>query len=351
MKKAFFINGGAGRVLCSLPALEHYVKNIDDDVVIISEGWTELFLASAIIRDKVYPISHKGLFDVIKDREIITPEPYRLNAYFNQKANLIQAFDMLINYDIPPSDVPTTKNFNFNLGKADYVFGETVIRNAKDCFKKDKVVVFQPFGSGVKQSEEFVYDESGRSFEFREAVRIVDELSEHYAIIMMSDFKPPINRQVNALIPDNVNMLQWMGIINSANYFIGCDSVGQHIANALNKPSTVVIGSTYPENISYPNNKNFKIFDLGKDKRRYSPIRITNDIMIERNNESLMSMDEKNFKDIIKSVTDVLGKTNKYIEKNQNNTTSCACNTPKIDPLIEATNASPSTPIVKYPNK
>ena len=31
MKKAFFINGGIGRVLCALPALEYYVKNTDPD--------------------------------------------------------------------------------------------------------------------------------------------------------------------------------------------------------------------------------------------------------------------------------------------------------------------------------
>ena len=33
MKKAFFINGGAGRVLCAIPALEYYKENTDPDVV------------------------------------------------------------------------------------------------------------------------------------------------------------------------------------------------------------------------------------------------------------------------------------------------------------------------------
>ena len=63
MKKAFFINGGAGRVLCSIPALEEYKKNIDPDVVIVAEAWSELFLSSPIIRDNVFNVNHKGLFE------------------------------------------------------------------------------------------------------------------------------------------------------------------------------------------------------------------------------------------------------------------------------------------------
>ena len=98
MNKAFFINGGAGRVLCAIPPLEHYKKHIDPDVVIIAESWMDLFLTSPIIRDNVYPFHHKGLFkDKLRSRQLISPEPYRLNAYFNQECNLIQAFDMLIN--------------------------------------------------------------------------------------------------------------------------------------------------------------------------------------------------------------------------------------------------------------
>ena len=89
MKKAFFINGGAGRVLCAIPALEYHIQNIDPTAPIIAEGWMELFLTSKIIRNNVYGVQHNGLFDVVKDRELVTPEPYRLNAYFNQKANLI----------------------------------------------------------------------------------------------------------------------------------------------------------------------------------------------------------------------------------------------------------------------
>ena len=304
MKKAFFINGGAGRVLCSIPALEYYKENIDSDVVIVSEAWHELFLSSSL-RSNVWPAGSKDLFQtVLKDREIISPEPYRLNAYFNQRVNLIQAFDMLIN-DVDEN--VAIKEINLDLGKADQIYGYNLINQVKMQMKKDKAIVFQPFGSGVKIDGNFVFDESGRSFELSDVFRIVDELAKDYAVILMTNLKIPTDRQMGAAIPDNASLLQWMGIVNAADYFLGCDSMGQHYAHALGKPATVVIGSTFPENISYPGNKDFTIIDNAKQTRTYQPFRITGDPVSERDNEDNMILTDENFEIMIKSVKNKLG--------------------------------------------
>jgi hypothetical protein len=305
MKKAFFINGGAGRVLCSIPALEYYKENIDSDVVIVSEAWHELFLSSSL-RSNVWPAGSKDLFQtVLKDREIISPEPYRLNAYFNQRVNLIQAFDMLIN-DVDEN--VAIKEINLDLGKADQIYGYNLINQVKMQMKKDKAIVFQPFGSGVKIDGNFVFDESGRSFELSDVFRIVDELAKDYAVILMTNLKIPTDRQMGAAIPEAAGLLQWMGIVNAADYFLGCDSMGQHYAHALGKPATVVIGSTFPENISYPGNKDFTIIDSGKENRVYVPYRVTSDPASERHNEDNMILSDENYKKIMKSIKDNLGK-------------------------------------------
>ena len=52
--------------------------------------------------------------------------------------------------------------------------------------------------------------------------------------------------------PQGMDLNKWAGVINAADFFLGCDSVGQHFAHAMNKPATVITGATYPENISYP---------------------------------------------------------------------------------------------------
>jgi len=304
MNKAFFINGGAGRVLCSIPALEKYAET-HDDFVIVAEAWGEFYACSKILRDKAFPIFHKNLFeDYLKDKEIVTPEPYRLNAYFNQKCNMIQAFDIIIN---ELTDIPKTKEIKIELNKQEQITGHNIVNEVRENLKKDKVVVFQPFGSTVKVEGNFIFDSSGRSFELTNIYAIIEELKKNYGIIIMSQVPVPGWENLGVAMPQNVSLTQWAGIINAADYFLGCDSVGQHVSHALNKPTTVVIGSTYPENISYPNEKSFTIIDNAKDKRKYSPIRMTFDECCDRHNEELMVINNDTIKQIAKSIKDKIG--------------------------------------------
>jgi|9_EtaG_2_1085328.scaffolds.fasta_scaffold00086_3 hypothetical protein len=306
MNKAFFINGGAGRVLCSMPGLERYAKT-HDNFVIVSESWTEMYMTNKTLRDHVYMGWQKDLFrDQLRDKEIITPEPYRLNAYFTQRANLVQAFDMLIN-DLG-DDVPETGEINIDLSKEEQIIGYNLCNEVRQFTGRDKVVVFQPFGQSVKNEGQFIYDTSGRSFEMKDTVELLTELSKNYAIIAMTQLDiPSWQEEMGVAMPKDMNLNQWMGVINGADYFLGCDSVGQHMAHAMGKPATVVIGATFPENISYPDNKNFTIIDNGKDKRRYSPIRLTQDECADRNNEDVMVLEKDTIKKIIKTIKDKIG--------------------------------------------
>jgi ADP-heptose:LPS heptosyltransferase len=112
------------------------------------------------------------------------------------------------------------------------------------------------------------------------------------------------------MTPEGLNLLQWAALIAEADYFLGCDSVGQHMANSIGKPSTVVIGATYPENITYPENKKFNIIDNGKEDRVYSPIRIAFDMLADRNNENLMKLSDETLDKIVKDIESALGKNN-----------------------------------------
>jgi len=324
MNKAFFINGGAGRVLCSIPALEKYAET-HDDFVIVAEAWGEFYACSKILRDKTFPIFHKNLFeDYLKDKEIITPEPYRLNAYFNQKCNLIQAFDMIIN---ELDEIPKSKKISIELNKQEQITGHNIVNEVRENLKKDKVIVFQPFGSTIKAEGNFIFDSSGRSFELSNVYSIIEELNKNYGVIIMSQIPVPGWENLKIAYPQNLNLTQWAGIINAADYFLGCDSVGQHIAHALNKPATVVIGSTYPENISYPNEKSFTIIDNAKDRRKYSPIRMSFDECCDRHNEELMVINDDRIKEISKSIKNKIGVSKTTNETLKLNGSSSAQNT------------------------
>lgn len=314
MDKAFFINGGAGRVMCAIPALEKYAKNNpNENFIVVAEGWMELFLGSPILRDRTFHVMHNRLFeDHLKNKEIVSPEPYRLNEYYNQKVNLIQAFDILINGS--SNILPATSKITCELSKKEQIDGYDIVNDVRRVKQKEKVIVFQPYGSSVTTQSNFVFDSSGRSFELADAIKLINELKKDYGIILMSQI-PIQTGEDNAIAwPQNIGIRQWMGVINAADYFLGCDSLGQHIAYALGKPATVVIGSTFPENISYQDEKNFDIIDVGREKRRYSPMRIVMDESIDRNNEALMVLKEENFKQIIESVKQRIGSSSKDVK-------------------------------------
>ena len=139
-------------------------------------------------------------------------------------------------------------------------------------------------------------------------INLLEELNKDYAVILMSSMKIPTDKNLNVMFPEEVSLLQWTAIIDAADYFLGCDSVGQHVVHALKKPGTVVIGSTFPENISYPESTTLKIIDNGIGERKYSPLRVAIDIRIDRQNENLMKLSSDTKKKIVKQIKDTLGK-------------------------------------------
>ncbi len=307
--KAFFINGGAGRVICSIPALEKYREESGDkDFIIVCEGGTDFFKGHPTLYPKVYDNWHKNLFEEkLINMTLITPEPYRVLEDYNQKCNLSQAFDIEINNkglrELPR---PTLK-----LSVDESLTGKNIIKEVKEKTGKDTVVVFQPFGRGTRVENNTISDPSGRSFEATHAINIIKKLQEKHAVIAMSEFGIDYSKHgctSPVAAPQNATLRHWAGIINEADCFLGCDSVGQHIAYALHKPATVIVGSTFMENISYPTADKFDVHDMGGDRRRYSPIRITIDEVADRTNEGIMIMNEQIEEYIANSVNSLVEK-------------------------------------------
>ena len=299
MDKAIFINGGAGRVLAAIPVLEKYVEN-HPGTIVVSEAWPELFLAAPSLREISYVTNTKGLFtDKLLDRKIVSLEPYRVNEYYTQKCNLSQAFDIELNQ---LETVPDPLPLKLDLSKMTQVNGHNFVEDVKQQTGKDKVIVYQPFGSTAQVQGRFIIDASGRSFELKDVLRTIEELNKSAAIIMMSTFAIPTDKDLGIVMPPQMDLLGWAGVVNASDHVLACDSVAQHLACGLNKSTTVVIGATFPENITYPDNPNFKVIDLGKGRRKYSPLRILQEVAYDLNNEDLMIMTDKQFKDMIDHV-------------------------------------------------
>ena len=307
--KAFFINGGAGRVITSIPALEKYAET-HDDFIIVCEGGMNFYRSHPVLHKYAYDSWHKNLFeDYIKERDCVTPEPYRRWHYYNQKCSIAQAFDMEINGVEEPRDLPRP---TIKLAKHEGIQGLQLVDQAIEATGKEKVIVIQPFGRGVRDEGGYVFDPTSRSFNLGDISKIINDLKKDYCVIVMSEF--PFQTEEGEtddvfILPKIEDVRIWASIINRADHFLGCDSVGQHIAAATDTSVTAVIGSTYPINISYPNDEQFDIIDLGEDKRIFSPIRLTMEDYADMHNDECMTMTDDDIKKVIDSCRTRLGKS------------------------------------------
>lgn len=302
--KAFFMNGGAGRLLCSIPAFEKYEEESGDkDFIIVCEGGTDVFKGHPTLDKRTYDIWHKGLFkDILVNMDIVSPEPYRLWEYYNQKCNLSQAFDIVINNKgVRPLPAPTLR-----LSKDELLTARELVTNVKKNLKKEKVIVFQPFGRGIQHVDGSFVDNSNRSFELKDIKAVVKKLqAKDWGVIMMSEFGIDFkgeNLKDEIAMPEIASIRVWAAVIKYADHFLGCDSLGQHLAYSVGKKSTVVTGSTFPINITYPECKFFDILDMGELEREYEPIRITQDERITRKHEGIMTMNDEIVNIVVNSV-------------------------------------------------
>lgn len=319
---AFFINGGAGRVLTSIPAFELYEKeNPDDNFIIVCEGGMDFYKGHPTLHKRAFDVWHKGLFeDYIKNRNCMQPEPYRVWEYYNQKCSLAQAFDI----EISNKGIREISNPKIYHNKHEIVEAHNVLQEIKTATGFDKVLVVQPFGRTAENRPDFVIDGTSRSFTLNDTISIINKLKKEYAVVIMSEF--PISLEENesnqypVAIPQISNLRIWSAMIEIADHFLGCDSVGQHMAKATGSTATVVIGSTFPINISYPDDSDFDIIDVGKDTRVYSPIRLTAEEEQDRINDEIMELEPNTVAEILQSVRKRLGKSikiKKAVEESQ----------------------------------
>jgi len=307
MKTVFMIDGGAGRAIAAIPAFIKYNKTNSDFRILVS-GWDTLYWGIPELQDKVFNPDQKGAFEqfLLDADRVISPEPYRVPGYFKQEKSLAEAFDYLINETDDHSDlgVPILKtNRNEELQAANF------IQQVKQQQQKQKTVVIQPFGRSMeKPNENALLDQSSRSINPDTYLKLVKKLSTKYNLVLFAEKNFWMEQDTYTMKPE-ADLRMWSAFIDAADYFIGCDSVGQHMARALNKPGTVVLGSTFAINTTYPNY--FNIIERDTPKV-YSPIRISgleghladrmNESTVEFTDEEINKMYESIVKDIEKKV-------------------------------------------------
>jgi hypothetical protein len=307
MKKVFWIDGGAGRIIAAIPALLKYNRlNPNDDWTVIAAGFNNLYWGIPELQDRTYGLDDKGVFDnIIKYADVVvTPEPYRNPAYFNQKISLVEAFDVEINGTHDHSDLGVPK---LVFDKSETTVSTTTLGELKQRQKKQKTIIFQPFGRGAAVTSQHtdgqatdVEDVESRSLSAESYLSLAKKLSLKYNLVFFGE--PQFQLQQDSFASNyTCDLRQWGSLIEQADYFVGVDSVGQHMARAMNVPGTVIFGSTFPINTSYPDF--FQILEK-EGVKKYSPIRLMglDAILSNRINDKLMDFDEKEINEIFKKI-------------------------------------------------
>jgi len=300
MNTTFLLSGGIGRVITSIPALEKFYKlNPEDNFKVLVNGWENVFWSHPILQNRTFDPNQKGSFELyVKNNNLIVPEPYNNFRFYNQKTNLVEVFDELINDDLDHTDLKDSGYLYLNTVEKNN--SKQNIANFKDLAKKDKVIVFQPYGSAAQQINTEVVDDSNRSCSVENYFEIVKTLSEHAAVVFMGQNNlRHVNDNISIYLNDDAYYIRnMMGLISECDFFLGVDSVGQHIAKSFNKPGLILMGGTDERNYSYPNH--FKIFRKEGSVPLYAPWRIsdTDSNYSNRLNDGMMEYTKDEIKEI-----------------------------------------------------
>ena len=309
MNKTFIINGGAGRVISAIPALEKFHrKNPENDFKVLVYGWESLYWSHPILQNRTFSILQKGLFDTfIKNNDLIVPEPYDRRSYYTQQKSLAETFDEIINQTNFHDDLTTP---TLCLQKQEKLSIKKIINDKKQVFNKRKVIVFQPYGSGIAISNNRPIDITCRSLDVDDYLKVVEKLSVDNLVIFFGPkefIHPGDSFSWKPTEEFETDLRFWMSCINECDYFLGVDSVGQHIARSFNKKGTVIMGSTFEKNVSYP--QHFKFFRNGLTPT-YDPIRISSvDCEFsQRSNDNLMDFNDNQLHNLCSLVESELNK-------------------------------------------
>jgi ADP-heptose:LPS heptosyltransferase len=304
MSTIIYIDGGAGRVIAAIPALLKYHRlNPNKEWYVIIPAWDGLLWSIPELQDRTYGADTKGLWDniVSKADEILTPEPYRLPAYFRQEIGLVEGFDREINKTTDHSDLdPPQLVFN----KAEEKWAANTLADVKEQQKKTKTIVIQPFGRGATLDRADVVDTASRSLSPDAYISLTKKLAARYNMVFFGEQQFQIVTDTYTVkLPPTTDLRMWAALIEGSDYFVGVDSVGQHMARAVGTPGTVIFGSTFPINTSYPDY--FQIIEK-EGAKKYSPIRITglDSLLADRHNDRMSDFDENELTEIYNKIVE-----------------------------------------------
>jgi len=134
------LDGGFGRIITAIPALLKYYNNHpDEEWYIMIPGWDFITWGIPELQERTFNPNAQGSFDLYwKADQVLSPEPYRVPAYYRNEISLREAFDICINNSTDHSDLPPMQlNISFQEKRRAY----EIIEKAKSQHKKSSFII------------------------------------------------------------------------------------------------------------------------------------------------------------------------------------------------------------------
>lgn len=243
----FTINGGAGKNVLATAVIKAIKNNKPKTKIIVVTAYKEIWMYNPNVH-RIYTFGNTPNFynDYIKDNnnvEIYALEPYSTNDYILKRKNLIEIWCDL--YNIP-----------FNNEKPELFFNQREIEFTKKQLNLDArpIMLIQTNGGSLQDMKiSWMRDMPLLNAQqvvehFRDNIKIVEKYSSNFRIIQIRRDDQPALQGVEQF---KGNLRDLMILIRLSEKRLFIDSVCQHIAAALNKPSTVTWVRNNPKVLGY----------------------------------------------------------------------------------------------------
>lgn len=218
-KLAVIIDGGLGRCLCAIPALQQLAKT--KEVIVLSGGWLEAYRGAGLT---VYPLGLPSQDEMVEGYDVIKPEPYYDIDYREGSINMVTCFYKLLG--VEPED----------RGAVPVPFKTDTTKAASFPVTGKPLCVIQCHGAGGESDP--------RSMTNAELDTYVNKYYQSHTVVIVgtkTQFNYP---EGTVMVHPELGPYFFFRYVQEAAVFVGCDSSGLHIRAAAGKPSEVLLSTT-----------------------------------------------------------------------------------------------------------
>lgn len=244
----FHIEGGLGKHIAATAVAKTIKKNHPERDLIVVCAYPEVFINLEYVA-RVYRHGHTPYFyqDYIKDRDFLMfkHEPYFTTEHIKKEVSLIENWSKLYGLEYS-GELPEIK-FNFR----QYQYNATIWSRSKP------ILLLQTHG-GPLEEQPYRYSWT-RDLPPHLYEPVVKEFGNFYHIVQVCrNEEQAINHPNVEVVNKTLTNIELFGLVEQSTKRLLIDSSLQHVAAALQKPSTVLWVGTDPRVFGYELHRNIK---------------------------------------------------------------------------------------------